>query len=104
MSILVLLHVLKAREAASTASSNSWLVVCGTLESKVCVDYGLPGVNERNRVNETRFTDRIMNVQPLVRLALNELSTDEVLGSATRHTGSLPFGRDVLRDWLRKRT
>jgi hypothetical protein len=39
VNTVVLLHVLKASEAAATACSNSSLVVSGTRVRSVCVDY-----------------------------------------------------------------
>jgi hypothetical protein len=67
--ILVLLHVLNACEAASTAALNSSDVVSGTRVNTVCVDYAPQGHNPRQsshmRWQVNNSPDQVLPASPM---------------------------------------
>ena len=89
-STFVRLHDLNAVDAASTACSNSLLVVCGTRESKVWVDWRMQVLRKERRIGGTTY--RIKYVDPMRRFALKEFTPDEIFGCASSCTGTFPGG------------
>jgi hypothetical protein len=95
VNTVALLHVLNASEAATTAWSNSSLVVSGTRVRSVCVDcYDVFLSQNKRRLNYT--TDWVHYVNPLTCPALHKLPAYEILSVLPRGTCSLPVPREFF--------
>lgn len=89
VNTVVLLHVLKASEAATTACSNSSLVVSGTRVRSVCVDYN-DVTSGKNRWGVAYATHWVYDIDPLGCPTLHELSAYKILGVFSRGTCTFP--------------
>ena len=79
VSTVVLLHVLKASEAAATACSNSSLVVSGTRVRSVCVDYYDVTLSQ-NKWGVVYAAYWVHDINPLGCPTLHKLSGYKILG------------------------
>jgi hypothetical protein len=89
VNTVVLLHVLKASEAAATACSNSSLVVSGTRVRSVCVDYYDVTLGQ-NKWGAVYAAYWVHDIDPLGCLTLHKLSAYKILGVFSRGTCTFP--------------
>ena len=90
VNTVVLLHVLKASEAAATACSNSSLVVSGTRVRSVCVDYYDVTLGQ-NKWGVVYAAYWVYDINPLGCLTLHELSPYKILGVFSGGTCTFPL-------------
>jgi hypothetical protein len=89
VNTVVLLHVLKASEAAATACSNSSLVVSGTRVRRVCVDY-YDVILDQNKWGVVYAAYWVYDINPLGCPALHKLSPYKILGVFSGGTCTFP--------------
>jgi hypothetical protein len=89
VNTVVLLHVLKASEAAATACSNSSLVVSGTRVRSVCVDYYDVNLGQ-NKWGAVYAAYWVYDIDPPGCPTLHKLSAYKILGVFPRGTCTFP--------------
>jgi hypothetical protein len=95
VNTVVLLHVLKASEAAATACSNSSLVVSGTRVRSVCVDcYDVTLGQNKWGVMYAAYW--VYDIKPLGCPALHKLSPYKILGVFSGRAGTFPIPGEFL--------
>jgi hypothetical protein len=95
VNTVVLLHVLKASEAAATACSNSSLVVSGTRVRSVCVDY-YDVTLDQNKWEVVYAAYWVYDINPLGCPTLHKLSPYKILGVFSGGTCTFPVPGKLL--------